>query len=230
MFGLHILQMWTPRDGGQTAILFRVYVCTWSAGHTPGAPDVDHIWPPSVENHPGGCTADTWNKHPAAEVGPERSVSKAYKSGQAASDIHRKEAGHTADGWRARGGPKPQPDQACCTFNQTQLFTERLARVQQRLGHKLKGVMSTVNAMALVKRRLYSKWDTCVSVRSGVLYVLYFIGKLIPSLKWKWNAAALPKYILPTQWWNTKLLEWHESLAADIYAVCLQSQFEEVKP
>lgn len=40
----------------------------------PGAREQDHIWPPSVENHPGGSTTNTWNSHSSSRGGVQSAV------------------------------------------------------------------------------------------------------------------------------------------------------------
>lgn len=41
---------------------------------SPGAREQDHIWPPSVENHPGGSTTNTWDSHSGSRGGVQSAV------------------------------------------------------------------------------------------------------------------------------------------------------------
>lgn len=47
---------------------------TVCSARSPEAREQDHIWPPSVENHPGGSTTNTWDSHSNSRGGVQSAV------------------------------------------------------------------------------------------------------------------------------------------------------------
>lgn len=188
---------------------------------------------------------------PAAEVGSKaQSVSGAYKSGQTASDTHRKEARHTAGGSGAREDQRPQPGQnqynaysqdqggkhtADIYKNTCQLARQRRWRtVDWHFSFWKRGfVMSEGNVMELVglwisKRPTQTPHSQLKAEKRWIEIMKTF---------YLYRAHSLKKKEIERQHFSTKQChfphvgeyteqhQWHKSGAADIYSECLQSRF-----
>lgn len=81
----------------------------------PGAREQDHIWPPSVENHPGGSTTDTWNSHSSCRGGVQSAVCRGPINQAKLPLTHTGRRHATPQGGSgAREGQRPQPGQNWC--------------------------------------------------------------------------------------------------------------------